>query len=253
MDPAHRKYVPGHRYENIIHDYYVHLDQAIGGLLQDAPSDTVVLVVSDHGCQKMDGGICLNEWLIQEGYLALKEYPTTITRLDPATVDWPRTRAWGDGGYYGRLFLNVQGREPEGVIPPGDYEAVRTELIERLEAITDEAGACIGTRVFRPQEIYQNTSRVPPDLVIYFGNLDWRSVGSVGHRSVWTRENDTGPDDANHAQQGMLILGSPGGDVPPLRPGSSQAMRIYDVMPTLCDLMGLEPPEGLIGRSLFAA
>ncbi|MCA1596328.1 MAG: alkaline phosphatase family protein [Chloroflexi bacterium] len=247
MDPEHRKYVPGNPYEHTIHDYYVRLDAHIGRLLEAVPDDTVILVVSDHGAQKMDGGICFNEWLIKEGYLAVKNYPESISRMEKIEVDWENTRAWGDGGYYGRLFLNVQGREPQGVIPPGEYEAVRSELIRKLEAITDEDGRSIGTRVYRPEDVYQQANNVPPDLIVYFGNLDWRSVGSIGHRSIWTRENDTGPDDANHARQGMLILtGAAGSTV-----GRRDGMRIYDVLPTLCDLLELTPPGDLVGKSLL--
>jgi len=249
MDPAHRKYRPGNPYEFVIHDYYVRLDHHIGELIAAVPEETIVLVVSDHGCQKMDGGICFNEWLIRNGYLTLRAYPDSITRLDKLDVDWSKTSAWGDGGYYGRLFLNVKGREPDGVIPWEEYEAFRTELIAKLEAITDEYGANIGTRVFRPEEVYQETNNIPPDLIVYFGNLDWRSVGSVGHRSIWTRENDTGPDDANHAQQGMLVLAGSAGDGFPN--GKREGMSIYDVTPTLCDLLGLDEPAGLTGSSLL--
>jgi predicted AlkP superfamily phosphohydrolase/phosphomutase len=45
-------------------------------------------------------------------------------------IDWSRTKAWGDGGYYGRLLLNVQGREPQGIIPPAESEHIRQKLIE---------------------------------------------------------------------------------------------------------------------------
>ena len=83
----------------------------------------------------MMGGLCFNDWLIQEGYLALngagRARPTPIK---DATIDWSRTVAWGDGGYYGRLFLNVKGREPQGIVEPARYETVRNELIAKLEA-----------------------------------------------------------------------------------------------------------------------
>ena len=246
MDPSHRKYTPGHPFEHAIRDYYIRLDAHIGKLLDAAPADAAILVVSDHGCQKMDGGICFNEWLIQQGCLTLKTYPKQVEKLDLSTVDWDRTVAWGDGGYYGRLFLNVRGREPNGVLDPAQYEATRSDLIARLEGITDESGTPIGTRVFKPENIYQRCRNIPPDLIVYFGNLNWRSVGSVGHGSIWTRENDTGPDDANHAQQGILILS--GLENQPR--GRREGMRIYDVLPTLCDLIDLDPPADLIGRSL---
>jgi len=57
--------------------------------------------------------------------------PTPIGKAD---VDWSKTRAWGDGGYYGRLFMNVRGREPQGTIDPSDYEAKRDQAKAALDA-----------------------------------------------------------------------------------------------------------------------
>src|ERR671916_1399483 len=111
----------------------------------------------------MIGGICLNEWLIEQGYLVLHEYPSEAVPLERCQVDWSRTRAWGAGGYYGRLFLNVQGREPQGTIPSGEYERVRDELAHKLEALPDHAGRPMGTRVFKPEAIYRQPDNVPPD------------------------------------------------------------------------------------------
>ena len=137
-DPEHRLFEPGNRYETAILDYYRRLDERIGRLLRHADEETAVLIVSDHGAKRIDGGICVNEWLRQEGYLVLKEEPEGPMRLTPDLIDWPRTVAWGEGGYYCRLFLNVQGREPEGVVPADDYERVRGELKTKLEALGDE-------------------------------------------------------------------------------------------------------------------
>src|SRR4051794_2962090 len=125
MDPKHHRYEPGNPFESVIEDYYVHVDRKIGELLSVIPREARVLVVSDHGGQCMDGGIALNEWLVREGYLVLQEPPKAPSRLEALKVDWPRTTAWGSGGYYGRVFLNVQGREPHGLIPPDRYEATR--------------------------------------------------------------------------------------------------------------------------------
>ena len=133
MDPAHRFYEAGNKFENAIHDYYKEVDREIGELLKFADAKTDVLVVSDHGAKRMDGGICVNEWLMANGYLALKEQPQSAVPLSKVKIDWPRTKAWGDGGYYARVFLNVAGREPEGTIAPEDYEKVRDELIAGLK------------------------------------------------------------------------------------------------------------------------
>ena len=69
-DPRARLHEPGSPFERVIRDYYLHLDEEIGRLLELLDDDTAVLVVSDHGAQRLDGGFCVNEWLIREKLLA---------------------------------------------------------------------------------------------------------------------------------------------------------------------------------------
>lgn len=245
FDDRHPLYEPGNPFENAVRDYYIHLDRQIGERLELLGDDTAVLVVSDHGGRPMMGGICFNEWLKQEGYLALEYEPDGIVPLEKCEVDWTRTTAWGSGGYYARLFLNVKGREPDGIIEPADYEVVRDELAERIAAITDPEGNNIGSVAYKPQEIYQKVSNIAPDLIVYFGNLSWRSVGSLGLNRIHTFENDTGPDDANHAQEGLYIYYDPRSQGQGLGP----KRHLMDVAPTLLDLMGVPIPAGMQGRS----
>jgi predicted AlkP superfamily phosphohydrolase/phosphomutase len=247
MDPQHRKHEPGGRFESAILDYHVHLDGLLGRLLAYADDDTAVLVVSDHGAKRMDGGIRVNEWLRREGLLATSREPEGAERLADVGVDWSRTTAWGDGGYYARIFLNVQGREPEGTIPPEDYERVRDDLARRLEAIPDENGDPIGTRVYKPEELYDQVGGVAPDLIVHFGDLLWRAVGTIGgDEGIHTFENDTGPDDANHAQEGLLIMAGRG-----IPAGPREGMHLLDVAPTVLELLGLDVPASMRGQSLL--
>jgi len=244
-DPEHRLYEPGNQFEHAMLDYYKRLDAKIASLLRHADDDTAVLVVSDHGAKRIDGGICVNEWLRREGYLVLKEEPAEPVRLTPDMIDWAKTTAWGEGGYYCRLFLNVRDREPEGLVAPEDYERVRTELKEKLEALGDADGKPIGTLARRPEELYEVRNGIAPDLMVYFGDLYWRSVGQVGTGTVHVFENDTGPDDANHAYEGLYILAGGGA---PAGPGPER--QIVDVAPTLLTLLGEPVPAEMEGRSL---
>jgi predicted AlkP superfamily phosphohydrolase/phosphomutase len=247
-DPEHPQYVAGNEYEKAIFDYYVHVDSRIGELLEHFDDDTAIFVVSDHGAKRMIGGICVNEWLMQEGYLTLAEKPDGVQPIGKVKIDWSRTVAWGEGGYYSRIFMNVRGREPEGTVAPEEYEAVRDELIRKFEAITDPEGNNIGTRVFKPEAVYRECNGVPPDLIVYFGDLDWRSVGSVGLGSIHTFSNDTGPDDANHAQHGICILksnGSSGGK-------ELEGLHLMDIGPTVLDLLGCEVPGSMEGKVIGA-
>lgn len=139
----------------------------------------------------------------------------------------------------------MQDREPQGTIPVADFERVRDEIASKLEALPDHTGKPMGTRVFRPDALYCDPTNVPPDLLIYFGDLDWRSVGSVGAGEIYTFENDTGPDDANHAQYGIFILYDP--RTP--RGGQRAAdISIYDIAPTLLHLLGQPVPPDMIGQ-----
>jgi len=249
MDKTHRKYVAGNKYENAIKEYHQYIDKRIGELLKLVDEDTVVMIVSDHGAKKMEGAININDWLIQEGYLKLKHEPAPgkTVKLEKAGVDWENTKAWGLGGYYGRLFINVKGREAKGVVDPKDYEKVRTELVAKLEAITDEKGKNIGTRVIKPQEVYPGGHLdQAPDLIIYFGNLYWRSTGNIGHESIHSFETEVGPDDAVHDEYGIFIMWDP----KTKRGKELKDIKIYDVAPTILSTMGIKVPDDMEGKVL---
>ncbi|MEM8505660.1 MAG: alkaline phosphatase family protein [Cyanobacteria bacterium P01_D01_bin.1] len=247
MDSRHPQYEPDMPFADAIHDYYVHVDTRVGELLSQCGPETAVLVVSDHGAQPLMGGICINEWLIENGYLTLKESPTEQTPLDQVAVDWGRTQAWGAGGYYARVFLNVQGREPEGTIPLKAFKQVRSQLSTALKTITDPSGNPLPIKVHIPQETYQKVRGLAPDLIVYFDDLAWRSVGSVGTGTLHVNNNDTGPDDANHAPQGLMIFHDPAN---PKDGQQLEGAQLYDILPTLLGRYGLEAPTDLKGKVL---
>jgi len=248
FDKKHVQYAPGNPYEEVIPDYYLWLDEQIGKVLEVLDRDTVLLVVSDHGAQRLDGGFAVNQWLIEEGLLVLDEPPQGIAEFNKLKVNWSKTRVWSEGGYYARVFFNVQGREPQGVIPAAEYEAFRDEMKAKFEALRDDKGQPLNSLVFKPNELYQNVRNVAPDLIVHFGGLFWRSIGTVGHPALHVQENDTGPDACNHAQFGMFLLFSPNC---PLA-GEYGGARLLDIAPTLLDLAGYEIPETMQGRSLVA-
>ncbi len=246
-DPNHRNHDPNSPYLNSIYEYYQYLDKEIGTLLERIPPDTHIIVVSDHGVKKMDGGLCVNEWLRKEGFLKLLDEPPEghLSSFEKVEVDWNKTRAWGYGGYYGRIFLKVVDREPNGVIPAEEYESFRDQLAERIEQITAPDGTNLDTKVFKPQEIYREVKGVAPDLLVYFDNLGWRSVGSFGHGGIYTFSNDTGPDDANHAVNGIWIYTPPDMDLGGI---SLPPTQLMDFAPTILDIFDLPIPPDMQGK-----
>jgi predicted AlkP superfamily phosphohydrolase/phosphomutase len=248
FDPKHVQFEPGNPYQDAIPEYYRWLDEQIGCVLELLDNDTILLIVSDHGAQRLDGGFAINEWLICEGLLVLNEYPKTLTPFEELNVNWSKTQAWSEGGYYARVFFNVQGREPQGVIPASQYESFQNEMKARLESPPGEDHQPLKSLVFKPKDIYRNVRNVAPDLIVHIGELYWHLIGTVGHSKLHVRENDTDSDGCNHALYGMFILTAPNC---PLS-GEYEGARLLDIAPTLLDLAGHEIPESMQGRSLVA-
>ena len=92
---------------------------------------------------------------------------------------------------------------------------------------------------------------VAPDLIVYFGDLYWRSVGTVGGGRIHTFENDTGPDGANHAENGIFLFRPPGAGIPGGR--RIEGLRITDIAPTILQLFGLPVPQDMEGTALTSS
>lgn len=245
MDESHVLHQPS-PYKDVIFKYYQYVDRQIGELLEIIPEGTHIFIVSDHGAKKMDGGFCLNEWLMQEGYLTLKTPVTEPIPLTPDLIDWSKTKAWGYGGYYGRLCLNIKGREPQGIVPRNKAENLRNEIIQKIREMKNPDGVLMNNKVFKPQKRYTKIKNIPPDLLIYFGNLYWRSVGTVGNGTCFVHENDTGPDGANHDYNGIFIAGIKQEGV--YRFEQVQRLHITDVAPTILNLFQVPLMKGILGK-----
>jgi predicted AlkP superfamily phosphohydrolase/phosphomutase len=196
----------------------------------------------------MHGGVCVNEMLQAAGLLTLKETPTEPTSLTPDLVDWSRTRAWAEGGYYARVFFNIAGREPEGIVEPADCGRLVDQIRGVLGRVDLGDGRVLANRVSTPAELYRRVRGIAPDLMVFFDSEQWRSIGSVGHGSSWVSRNDTGVDEANHARDGLYAIRAPG-----VGSGVRRRASILDVTPTLLDLLGLAGEPDLSGSSLLDA
>jgi predicted AlkP superfamily phosphohydrolase/phosphomutase len=248
FDPAHAAFVPGNPFEHVVEDYYAIVDECIGRLLANVPDDAIVVVASDHGSMPMSGCFCINSWLAEHGYLALRTTPTGPTPFEKCDVDWANTTVWGAGGYYARLFFNIRGRDPEGRVDPADVPALRERLVRELSALAGPDGSPMPVRFLDPVTAYVQVTGDPPDLMAYFGELKWRSAGSVGHPGLYLAENDTGPDDAVHSYNGVFALYDPRAEAG----ATLEPQAIRDVAPTLLALAGLPIPSHVQGRTIVA-
>lgn len=237
-------------YANVIPDFYRYLDSKIGQIVKDLDDETTVIIVSDHGAKSSSGGVYINEWLLRKGLLALKKEPECETGLSIEAIDWDRTYVWSEGGYYARIFMNVKGREPNGIIEPSNYEDFRNALRDELLSISDLNGEKVLNEVLKPEDLYAGVNGVPPDLIVYFDNLNKRSLGNVGVTNIFVSGRQDGLDSCNHDHQGIFIATR----MSDLRSGARVDRRLtdarcIDITPTILAEFSLESPD-LAGRVL---
>jgi predicted AlkP superfamily phosphohydrolase/phosphomutase len=247
--PADRS-APDAPHRNAIEELYVHNDRIVGKVLERVRPGDVLCVISDHGFTSFRRCINLNRWLLDQGYLALK--PGTTGGADLLRdVDWSRTRAYCLG--LSGMFLNIAGREAQGIVQPGDeVRRLKAELIGKLRGLVDPEKGEVGiTEVFDTAVIYSGPyTENAPDFIVGFND---------GYRTSWNCANGIVAEPV-FADNVKAWSGDHGID-PRLVPGIFFCNRsidaddpsILDFAPTVLTLFGIQPPRHMEGKPLFAA
>lgn len=246
LDPAHpaRGAEPsGH--QDAIADLYRHNDALVGRVMQQLNAHDVLMVISDHGFTSFRRGVNLNAWLHREGYLVLK--PGGDGRVEwLREVDWSATRAYCVG--LTGMFLNLRGREGQGVVEPGaEAAALKAELTARLNGLRD--GEAIGIReVFDTAGLYAGPYAAnAPDLLIGYSagyRASWDGATGIVAGPVFT--DNTKPWSGDHCVDPRLVPGVIfcNRSIETLEPA------LIDIAPTALKLFGIEPPAYMDGRPL---
>jgi predicted AlkP superfamily phosphohydrolase/phosphomutase len=248
MDPRHPRHVPDGPFAGAGESYYRALDAELQSLVALADADTAILVASDHGARPLRSAFCINEWLLRRGYLRLRELPAAPLPLRPDLVDWTQTRAWAEGGYYARVFLNVRGREPHGCVHPSDAAGLRGQLRAELSALGGENGEVWSNRIQTPEEAYREALGGAPDLLCVFDDLNVRALSTVGSGALYAEGDDRGADACNHDWHGIFVLAGAGVQAR----GELRECAIQDVGVTALRLLGVEKPSAWLGQDRSA-
>jgi predicted AlkP superfamily phosphohydrolase/phosphomutase len=231
-----------------IEKIYRHSDALVGKVMARLRRDDVLMVVSDHGFASFRRGVNLNAWLLSKGWLALKEGGNGTAEW-LRDVDWSRTRAYALG--LTGMFLNIEGREGQGIVKPGEDAArVKAEIMAALKGLRDTGTSETAVNeAFDTAKLYSGPYlQNAPDLIIGF---------NAGYRTSWDGATGvvSGPvfEDNTKAWSGDHCID------PRLVPGVLFASRkidrkdpaLVDIAPTVLRLFGLDPPGHMDGKPLY--
>jgi len=231
FDKHHPRHVEHPVYSKVIPEYYKMIDSWFKEIWKILPKDTIIVVTSDHGAKAMKGAFVVNQWLQEQGYLKLKEMPKKPGQdLNKDMIDWQHTIAWGWGGYYARIFINLEGREPKGIVKKKYYEGTIRQLKKDIGKIRGPNNEQWQNKVYTPYELYPHVKGDAPDLIVYFDDLNWRSAGTLGWNTIYLPENDRGPDDAVHDWNGVLAIYDPEGTLSKGDKGTIDINEVFDLL-----------------------
>jgi predicted AlkP superfamily phosphohydrolase/phosphomutase len=247
--PPHPAFEPeaARHHAGDIEGFYRDVDRAVGEIRERLPADTLLVVMSDHGFQPYTRKLHLNAWLRDNGYLVMKPGKAT-GQIVSGDVDWSKTRAYGVG--FNGLYLNLAGREAEGIVDPRGAAALADEIAARLEAYRDPAGGVqVVLHADRADEAYAGARRGEgPDLVVgYAAGYGCSDESTLGEITEAVIEDNTSRWSGNHLMApevvpGVLLLN---------RRLASDGHDLTDVTATILSHYGIQPLPDMIGKPIL--
>jgi predicted AlkP superfamily phosphohydrolase/phosphomutase len=283
-------------YGKVVAEIYEKIDWALGELRQYLPAETNYIVMSDHGFGPTKKIIHLHKWLEQEELLKFQDpkiiggmFQNTISRLkslllahlprkwkDEAKrifpflrgridsyiafsgIDWSKTKAYAWGSY-GNIIINLKGREPAGVVEPGEeYEALCDYITEQLTQLRDpDSGEPVVERVYRKEELYHgDLVEKAPDLIIVYKDYAYFSLPRLQyepHTQIFVNPSDDKSDkmqaSSYHTLNGICMLKGEGIK----QHAELKGISIMDLSPTVLYMLDIPIPREMDGRVITEA
>jgi predicted AlkP superfamily phosphohydrolase/phosphomutase len=232
-----------------------------------------VFLASDHGFGPLQWRLHVDQWLADQGWLRYRGGRARVRRrlrgpmqqfkgLIPRSwlrrgrralavsriIDWPQTQAYSGRTMEHAIYVNLKGREPQGIVDPDDYDFLRGQIGEALLGLRDPVtGAPIVTATYRREEIYQGPYVAEaPDLLFSLAP-GYEPTAELSRQGLLSDAESEGA--GIHQPEGILMLAGPGVQQGARLPDQD----IQDVLPTLLYVLGLPISSVLQGRLIKAA
>ena len=244
--PLHKEADP--RFASYIMDLYAETDALVGKVLPALDDKTLLLICSDHGFTQFGRQFHLNTWLRDNGWLAVKPGAEKKTETSIFDIDWSRTAAYGIG--FNALYLNIKGRERDGIVEPDEVGKLTAKLTRELHSVVDgETGKKPIAKVYERDEMYTGpkVSEMAELLVGYtpgYRNSSTSFMGATGPEVInlnpWAWSGD-------HSMACDLVPGT----LFSSRRVAAKKPNIIDLPVTILDWFGVDRPPQMEGRSIF--
>ena len=251
-DPSHPAYdaALAGQYGSALEEFYQQLDQVLGEVLTKIDRDTTLLVLSDHGFAPYRRSFNLNTWLLNNGYIALQSGSVPDANQPFAEVDWSHTRAYGLG--LNGLYVNLRGREREGIVETAQSEALLQEIRQKLTEIRDRKdNSQVITRVDLASEAYRGPyARTGPDALVGYNRgyrAGWKTI--LGAFPPDVLEDNANAWSGDHCMDytkvpGVLLSN---------RKIDAQSPALTDIAPTILAEFGIAKTKDMMGQSVFGS
>lgn len=277
------------QFGDLILTVYQQMDQVLGELIEKVGPDANFVLLSDHGGGPVYGIMYINRWLQEIGMLHLRSDVTTRLKLWLAKtdligrayrlvaglglgnvanlvsksarnkvlnaflslddIDWSRTKAYSRGAF-GQIYINLKGREPEGIVEPGEaYQVVVAALIAALKELKHpETGEKLITDIHHKSERYQGPYLdQAADIIFSIQDYLYQASVKMGLDQDSILGKSEYEDSGSHRPEGILIMAGPG-----IQPGETiTGAQVTDILPTLLALAGIPVPSNLDGKPLL--
>ena len=248
-DPEHPFYHPevAKEFGDQVEVLYREFDKIIGRTLKAMPKNTPLIILSDHGFNSFRRRVNVNRILYEGGFLKLNtnEFPASI--LEDA--NWDETKAYAIG--LNGLYLNLRGREANGIVFPDEKRAVLEDIKKLLLSYRDpKTGVPAITKVFITEDVFAHDNpKVMPDIVVGFNHLyrvdNDSALGTMGKEAItdnmdwWAGDHCIDP----HFVMASLITN--------IKIDKNRTPVIWDLAPTVLKLFGIDIPSDMRGKSLI--
>ena len=236
---------------------YRQMDRIVGEVRAKMADDDVLLLCSDHGFQSARYQVHINNWLAENGYLVLKKDLADTKKSSSPNVyaDWTETRAYALG--LGFIYLNLKGREMDGIVDPAEADALMQEIREKWLATVDaETGANVCEDVYFSKEIHSGP-HLPKeaDMLVGFApnyRVSWRTTqggiklaeaddGAIVAGPIY--EDNTSMWSGGHVSVNLDKVRGAFFCTEKLQEPGGHGYDVLHVAPTILRFLGIEKPD----------